>query len=86
MRFGQTANRALRLIGFQGRLVSHGMRAIASTYLNERLINSDVIESCLAHGIKDQVRKAYNRADYLEERRKVMQIWGDYVESCSNGL
>lgn len=82
----QTANRALRLIGFHGRLVSHGMRAIASTYLNERLINSDVIESCLAHGIKDQVRKAYNRADYLEERRKVMQIWGDYVESCSNGL
>ncbi|PVX39774.1 integrase [Pasteurella langaaensis DSM 22999] len=82
----QTANRALRLIGFHGRLVSHGMRAIASTYLNERLINSDVIESCLAHGIKDQVRKAYNRADYLEERRKVMQIWGDYVESCSNGI
>lgn len=82
----QTANRAISLLGYKGILTAHGMRSIASTYLNEQLINYDVIEACLAHTIKDQTRKAYNRSDYLEQRIDIMQQWGDYVESCSNGL
>lgn len=78
----QTANKALVDLGYKNKLTAHGLRSIASTYLNEKLINYDVIEACLSHGIKDQVRKAYNRSDYFEERKAVMQLWGDYVEQC----
>ncbi|OOF82819.1 preprotein translocase [Rodentibacter ratti] len=82
----QTANRAIKLIAggkYAGKLTAHGLRSIASTYLNEQLINYDVVEACLSHIIADQTRKAYNRSDYLEQRIEVMQLWGDYVERCS---
>lgn len=82
----QTANRAIGLLGYTGILTAHGLRSIASTYLNEQLINYDVVEACLAHAIADQTRKAYNRADYFDQRREVMQLWADYVESCSTGI
>ncbi|WP_440210590.1 tyrosine-type recombinase/integrase [Actinobacillus pleuropneumoniae] len=82
----QTANRAIKLLGYEGRLTAHGLRSIASTYLNEQLVNYDVVEACLAHVIKDQTRKAYNRSDYLDQRVDVMQQWADYVESCSMGI
>ncbi|MDD6910419.1 integrase arm-type DNA-binding domain-containing protein [Actinobacillus minor] len=82
----QTANRAIGLLGYKGILTAHGMRSIASTYLNEQLVNYDVVEACLAHVIKDQTRKAYNRSDYLDQRVEVMQQWADYVESCSMGI
>lgn len=82
----QTANRAIRLLGYQGKLTAHGLRSIASTYLNEQLINYDVVEACLAHIIADQTRKAYNRTDYLDQRVAVMQQWADYVEQCSTGI
>lgn len=81
----QTANGAIkRLSGgkYQGVLTAHGLRSIASTYLNEQLINYDVVEACLSHVIADQTRKAYNRSDYLEQRIEVMQQWGDFVEQC----
>ena len=82
----QTVNRAIKLLvggKYQNRLTAHGLRSIASTYLNEQLINYDVIEACLSHIIADQTRKAYNRSDYFEQRIDVMQQWGDYVEQCS---
>lgn len=82
----QTANRAIKLLfggKYQNRLTAHGLRSIASTYLNEQLVNYDVVEACLSHIIADQTRKAYNRSDYFEQRIKVMQLWGDYVEQCS---
>lgn len=82
----QTPNRAIKTMAggkYEGKLTAHGMRAIASTYLNEQLVNFDVVEACLAHTIADTTRKAYNRSDYLEQRRTVMQQWGDYVEQCS---
>ena len=85
----QTANRAIKLLDggkYQGILTAHGLRSIASTYLNEKLVNYDVIEACLSHIIADQTRKAYNRADYLEQRVKVMQLWADYVEESASGL
>lgn len=82
----QTANRAIGLLGYKGILTAHGMRSIASTYLNEQLINYDVVEACLSHVIKDQTRKAYNRSDYLDLRVEVMQKWADYVESCATGF
>ena len=80
---GQAANKALIDLGYKDRVTAHGLRSIASTYLNERLINSDVVEACLSHSIKDRVRRAYNRSNYLEQRVEVMQLWGDYVEKCA---
>ncbi|MFY0667309.1 MAG: tyrosine-type recombinase/integrase [Alteromonas stellipolaris] len=71
----QSANKALRDMGFRGRLVAHGMRALASTTLNEEGFNHDVIEAALAHKDENEVRAAYNRAQYLERRRSMMEWW-----------
>lgn len=79
----QTANMALKRMGFKGLLVAHGMRAIASTVLNEKGFPPDVIEAALAHIDTNEVRRAYNRAQYLEQRREMMGWWGKYVESAS---
>ena len=80
----QSVNKALVDLGYKDKLTGHGLCAIGSTYLNEYepMISPDVIEACLSHGIKDSVRRAYNRSDYLEQRKPVMQLWGDYVEQC----
>lgn len=81
----QTVNMALKRMGFQGRLVSHGLRALASTTLNEQGFAGDVIEACLAHVDKNEVRKAYNRSQYLEQRIKIMVWWSEHIESASQG-
>jgi len=81
----QTANMALKRMGYKGKLVAHGMRALASTTLNEEGFDPDLIESALAHVDKNSVRRAYNRADYLERRRVMMSWWSDHiVESTSD--
>ena len=79
----QTANMALKRMGFKGRLVAHGMRAIASTTLNEQGFDRDIVESALAHVDKNEVRRAYNRAEYLERRRTMMTWWSDYIQEAS---
>jgi len=76
----QTANAALKRIGYGGKLVAHGLRSIASTALNERGFNADVIEAALAHSDKNEVRRAYNRTTYLEQRKSLMDWWGDFVK------
>ncbi|PKG97856.1 integrase domain-containing protein [Paraglaciecola sp. MB-3u-78] len=81
----ETANMALKRMGFAGRLVAHGMRALASTTLNEQGFDSDVIEAALAHGDKNQIRAAYNRATYLEKRKVMMQWWSDHIEQAATG-
>ena len=81
----QSANMALKRIGFAGELVSHGMRALASTTLNEQGFDPDVIEAALAHVDKNEVRRAYNRAEYLERRRKLMYWWSEHIEKCATG-
>ncbi|HFK5701739.1 TPA: integrase domain-containing protein [Enterobacter roggenkampii] len=75
----QTANAALKRIGYGGKLVAHGLRSIASTALNEQGFNADVIEAALAHSDKNEVRKAYNRSTYLESRKILMDWWGQKV-------
>ncbi|EMF1900968.1 integrase domain-containing protein [Raoultella terrigena] len=75
----QTANAALKRIGYGGKLVAHGLRSIASTALNESNFNSDVIESALAHTDRNEVRKAYNRSIYLKQRIELMEWWGNFV-------
>ncbi|KAF6679517.1 integrase domain-containing protein [Pantoea agglomerans] len=76
----QTANAALKRIGYGGKLVAHGLRSIASTALNEAGFNSDVIEAALAHSDRNEVRKAYNRSTYLKKRTELMNWWGEFVK------
>ncbi len=73
----QTANAALKRIGYGGKLVAHGMRSIASTAMNEIGFNPDVIEAALAHIDKNEVRRAYNRSVYLTQRKELMEWWGE---------
>lgn len=75
----QTANAALKRIGYGGKLVAHGLRSIASTAMNEAGLSSDVIEAALAHIEKNEVRRAYNRSTYLEKRKGLMYWWGNLI-------
>lgn len=79
-----TINAALRRLGFDGEtMTGHGFRAMASTRLNEMGWHPDIIERQLAHAERNKVRAAYNRASYMNERRKMMQRWADYLDdSC----
>ena len=79
----QTANAALKRIGYGGKLVAHGLRSIASTALNEAGFNADVIEAALAHTDKNEVRRAYNRSIYLEQRKDLMSWWGVFVNKTN---
>lgn len=79
----QTANAALKRIGYGGKLVAHGLRSIASTAMNEAEFNSDVIEAALAHYDKNEIRRAYNRSVYLEKRKKLMNWWGNIVANAN---
>jgi integrase len=81
----QTANMALKRMGFEGRLVSHGMRSMASTILNEHGWEPELIEVALAHVDKDEVRSAYNRADYIERRRPMMAWWSEHIQEAAIG-
>jgi integrase len=72
---------ALYRMGYHGRATVHGFRAMASTALNEMGFRSDVIERQLAHQEQNAVRAAYNRAEYLVERRAMMIHWADYLDA-----
>lgn len=74
---------ALYTMGYNKRMTVHGFRAVASTILNENKFRSDVIERQLAHAEGNQVRRAYNRAQYMTERIEMMDWWGDYLESMT---
>lgn len=81
-----TVNAALRRLGFDGdTMTGHGFRAMASTRLNELGWKPDVIERQLAHAERNKVRAVYNRAQYMAERRTMMQAWADYVDSLRAG-
>jgi integrase len=81
----ETANKALIRMGYKNRLVAHGLRALASTTLNEEGLNPDVIEAALSHVDKNEVRRAYNRAEYLESRRELMCWWSEHIQQASMG-
>lgn len=81
----ETANKALIRMGYKNRLVAHGLRALASTTLNEQSFNPDVIEAALSHVDKNEVRRAYNRAEYLESRRELMCWWSEHIEQAASG-
>ena len=74
---------ALYHLGYKHRMTVHGFRAIASTVLNEQEFRADVIEKQLAHAESNQVRRAYNRAQYIDERSEMMQWWGNYLDKMA---
>lgn len=76
-----TVNAALRRLGYaKDEMTGHGFRSMASTHLNEQGWNRDAIERQLAHAERDNVRAAYNYAEHLPERRRMMQAWADYLD------
>ena len=81
-----TLNAALRYMGYEkGQMTAHGFRSMASTNLNEMGWNRDAIERQLAHAERDEVRRAYNHADFLQERRRMMQAWADFLDQVREG-
>ena len=81
-----TVNAALRRLGFSKEdMTGHGFRAMASTLLNEQGWHPDLIELQLAHAERNKVRAAYNRAQRLDERRKMMKAWADYLDGLRSG-
>ena len=81
-----TLNAALRRLGYaKDQMTGHGFRSMASTLLNEQGWNRDAIERQLAHAERDNVRAAYNYAEHLGERRRMMQAWADYLDGLKHG-
>lgn len=80
-----TLNSALARMGFKGYATAHGFRALFSTVANESGHDPDVIERQLAHRERNKVRAAYHRAEYLADRRRLMQWWADFVEAARGG-
>jgi integrase len=74
---------ALYRMGYHSRATGHGFRSTASTILNEHGFRADVIERQLAHSERNNVRAAYNHAQYLAERREMMQWWADYLDEVA---
>ncbi|WP_246294776.1 tyrosine-type recombinase/integrase [Piscinibacter koreensis] len=75
-----TLNSALVRLGYKGRMTAHGFRTLFSTCANEAGWNSDVIEKQLSHEERDDVRGAYNRAQWVAERVKLMQWWANRLD------
>ncbi|MBT3529707.1 MAG: tyrosine-type recombinase/integrase [Gammaproteobacteria bacterium] len=81
----ETPNTAIKRMGYKGVFVAHGVRSLASTVLNEQEFPADIIEVSQSRVGKDSVRAIYNRAEYLEQRRVMMQWWSDYIEEAAKG-
>ena len=80
-----TPNVALKRMGFKDMLTAHGLRALASTTLNEQSFDYDVIEMALAHIDPNETRRSYNHAQYLPRRRVMMEWWSQQIEDAATG-
>lgn len=77
-----TVLKGLERLGFKGRMTGHGFRALAMTTIKEKLnYRHEVIDRQLAHAPKSMVQRAYDRAQFLDERKKMMQEWADYLDN-----
>jgi integrase len=81
----ETPNTAIKRMGYKGVFVTHGVRSLASTVLNEQEFPADIIEVSQSRVGKDSVRAVYNRAEYIEQRRIMMQWWSDHIEQALTG-
>ena len=80
-----TINVAYKAMGYEGRFTPHGVRATASTILNGIGWRPDVIEKQLAHVERNKVRAVYNQAQYLAERKAMMQQWANHIDALCKG-
>ena len=83
-----TVNTALRRLGYTSEeMTAHGFRAMARTLLIEQMpgVHADVIEAQLAHGKSGPLGAAYDRAEYMQQRRELMNIWADYLDKLRTG-
>src|SRR5690606_10870546 len=74
-------NALFKRMGYRGRQTTHGLRHLISTALNEKGYEPDWVERQLAHGDPDKIRGTYNKAQYLEQRREMMQAWADQLDA-----
>lgn len=88
----ETVTKAIHRMGFKGEMTGHGFRSMASTLLNDmrrpdgsRMWDIDAIERQLSHKDRNQIRAAYNRGGYIEERRRMLQWWADYLDRLKEG-
>ena len=83
-----TINAALRRMGYEkDEMTAHGFRAMARTILDEVLqVRPELIEHQLAHAVRDPLGRAYNRTTHLTERKKMMQLWADYLDELKSGV
>ena len=84
-RLSRSLGTGAEAFGFRGMPGRHGMRSMASTFLNEQGWDPELIEVALAHVDKDEVRSAYNRAEYIDRRRPVMASWSDHIQEAATG-
>lgn len=83
-RSSQTLSKALNKTPLNGRLVAHGLRSMARTFLADQGVPFEVAEACLAHLTGTAVSRAYLRSDYLPQRREAMTLWCDYIFVCAS--
>lgn len=77
---------AIRTMGYQGKMTGHGFRGLASTTLHEQGYMHDAIEVQLAHTVGNSVSQAYNHAQHMDYRIKMMQEWSDFIDSLRNNV
>ncbi|MEX5394676.1 tyrosine-type recombinase/integrase [Acinetobacter baumannii] len=77
---------AIRTMGYQGKMTGHGFRGLASTTLHEQGYMHDAIEIQLAHTVGNAVSQAYNHAQHMDYRIKMMQEWSDFIDSLRNNV
>ena len=80
----QTLNTLITRIGYHRKMTVHGFRALAASWLDEQGFNRLAIERQLSHLERGQTNQAYHRSDYMDERRKMLQAWADYLESLKD--
>ena len=76
-------SRAFKYLKLTPIMTPHGMRSLARTWFADQDFNFAAAEMCLAHRVENATQQAYQRSDYLKQRRVIMQAWGDYVEKCA---
>lgn len=81
-----TVNRAIERLGFGETMVAHGIRALARTTIREKLgYDSEIIEKQLAHKTQNPLGEAYDRTQFLDQRREMMAVWGNYLDAAASG-
>lgn len=79
-------NNLIHRMGYKGQMVGHGFRGLASTTLHEQGFSTDVIERQLSHADSNRLRGRYNKAEYMEERTKILHHWSSYIEAIEKKL